>query len=313
MAKANEVYTKATDKIIEALEQGIVPWSKPWRDVNQAHAGKPHNPFSSTVYQGGNAFVLAFYGALAGYTHQAYGTFKQIKDAGLKLRKGATADYVVFYAPLYESKNEAAARLGTDVKNVTKQDRKQKGVYPKTWAVFNLSQHIEWSSDAERHHWLGDDFEAGSVDIPAFNDIMTAWGNELQINIAPSNMAFYSPSQDFINLPDPAQFDDPDEFVEVALHELAHATGHESRLNRHKGSACGSSEYAFEELVAEVASAATMTTLGIEPDYTNKAAYIDGWLKAFKGKDGRKKLYRSFTQAFAAADMILEVGGCEGC
>jgi len=115
--------------------------------------------------------------------------------------------------------------------------------------------------------------------------------------------AFYSPSTDHIQLPPERAFRGPTEYFTTALHELAHSTGHKSRLNRDLTARFGSAAYAMEELRAEIASAYIASELGLPPDIPQHASYIASWIKPLK--DDKREIFRAAADAQRIADMVL--------
>ena len=120
--------------------------------------------------------------------------------------------------------------------------------------------------------------------------------------------AYYAPARDYVNLPRPETFDTPENYYAVAFHELTHATGHESRLNRAgvAGSELpvfGSGDYSREELVAEMSSAYLCAEAGIESTLSNSAAYLKGWLEVLRGDT--RMIMTAASAAQGAADFIL--------
>ena len=115
--------------------------------------------------------------------------------------------------------------------------------------------------------------------------------------------AFYSLSTDHIQLPPEHAFCGPTEFAVTALHELAHATGHPSRLNRDMKVRYGSAAYAMEELRAEISSAYVASELGLPPSIPNHASYIASWIRALK--DDKREIFRAAADARRITDMVL--------
>ena len=128
--------------------------------------------------------------------------------------------------------------------------------------------------------------------------------------------AYYAPARDYVNLPRPETFDTPENYYAVAFHELTHATGHESRLNRPGVSgntlaAFGSGDYSREELVAEMSSAYLCAEAGIESTLSNSAAYLKGWLEVLRGDT--RMIVTAASAAQRAADFVLGQNVEERC
>ena len=137
--------------------------------------------------------------------------------------------------------------------------------------------------------------------------IQLAMPNRPQVNIIQSGRAFYSPSRDSVTVPELSQYAKPEEFYSTLFHELAHATGHKSRLNRDGIThfcSFGSTDYSKEELVAEMTAAFLCGHCGIDnATIANSAAYLQGWIKALKGD--KKLAVMAGAQAQKAANYIL--------
>jgi len=182
-------------------------------------------------------------------------------------------------------------------------------LYARHSVVFNVAQ----CRGLERY------LEANPLEIPQRSEVQLDQALEgvvsgmkttgLQVRFEDQNRAFYRPSADLIVMPKPGQFPDAREFRSTLLHELGHATGHESRLNREgitSSDGFGKEKYAREELVAELTSAFMSAETGIERVDDQHAAYIGHWLTALKGKEGKHILFEAARDADKATDYLLE-------
>ena len=279
-----DAYQVITDRIIGLLDKGIVPWQKPWTS-GQSH---PQNLISRKPYRGVNVFLLH----AMSYESPYWLTYKQALAVGGNVRKREKACPVVFWKWL-------------DVEDTA--DNAHKRVpFLRYYSVFNAAQcegieaHLPKPEESKREH----------SPIEAGERIVSAMQRRPEIKHG-LDRAFYSPSGDFIGMPSPERFRSGEEYYSVLFHELTHATGHESRLNR-KGvagtegdwSAFGSTPYAKEELVAEMGAAFLCGHAGIvERTLENSAAYVQGWLSRLK--DDPKLVVQAAAQAQKAADFIL--------
>ena len=286
--KKFDVYEMVTDRILEALENGTVPWRKPWRGGTAA--GSPVNLKSKKAYRGINVFVLH----LQGFSSRYWATFKQAKDLGGKVRKGSKGTPVVFWKWIDKKGKD-------DDGNEIVLDR-----YPilRYYTVFNLDQ-IDGIDDPDAK--AADDTPAKFNPIEAAEKIVDEMPNRPEITHNEPR-AYYRPSTDTVNMPKPELFDVPAEYYSTIFHELTHSTGHESRLNRDgitKLAAFGDDNYSQEELVAEMGAAFLCGHAGIENEtIDNSAAYIDGWRK--KLSTDKKLVVYAAAQAQKAADYILD-------
>jgi antirestriction protein ArdC len=281
----SEVYSIITERIIALLEQGTVPWQKPWNGGEQA----PQNLVTRKPYRGVNVFLLN----AAHYASPFWLTFKQAQELGGHVRKGEKAFPVVFWKWL-EVENDNGS--------------KERVPFLRYYSVFNVAQcegiegHVPSSSETKREHAPAEAAECIVQGMPKRPEIKLG-----------QSQAFYSPGTDFVGMPDPDQFRSSEDYYSVLFHELTHSTGHESRLNR-KGvagsdgqwSAFGSGSYAKEELVAEMGAAFLCGQAGIvERTIDNSAAYLASWLARLK--DDPKLVVQAAAQAQKAADFILSV------
>ena len=268
-----DAYQMVTDRICEMLEQGFIPWDKPWAMANScAWSGNSGNPYSLL-----NQFFLADpkkkykdWEELMEDISGEWVTFKQAIDRGGNVRKGEEGRKVVFF------------RM---VPNKDEDGNKTEKMHPVlTWyTVFKISQcegiEQKFHKDAGQLYDFNPDQTADEV---ASNYIFR---EGITFRTVKSDRAYYNPTEDKVTLPLPEQFKNNGEYYSTLFHELTHSTGHPNRLNRIvKTAAFGDEDYSAEELVAEIGSASIMATLGIENDKTfrNSAAYVQNWLKALR-------------------------------
>ena len=290
---SKDPYQIVTDAIIAKLEEGVVPWHKPWN----AGVGFPRN-IDGQFYRGINILLLG----TQDYADPRWGTFKAIQAKNGKVRKGEKGTLVVFWKQL-ESKTEVDA----------------KGNPKKFWMlryyyVFNVLQAdfekplpiIE--TDALNYH-EDEDWQdaADAITAPYF-----------EAEGAPSlhhghTAASYSPSQDVVNMPDAERFESLDAYYWTLYHELTHSTGHEKRLNRSDLTSTeakfGTDPYAREELVAEIGAAMLGTFAGLPDRTPQSAAYIAAWLTRLR--DDKKLVVSAAARAQKAVECIMGTDASE--
>jgi antirestriction protein ArdC len=268
-----DVYKIITDRILEALEAGTCPWRKSWVGV-----GMPRSMSTGKPYRGVNIFILGF----QPYSSAYWLTFNQCKKMGGMVKKGEKGTPVVFWKFLRKTQDD-----GT-VKQIP---------FLRYYTVFNVEQceGIDAPDAPERTH----------TPLEAAEAIIGGMPKRPEINHG-GDRAAYCPSLDTIRLPKPEQFETAEAYYTTAFHELAHSTGHDSRLSRDlvafsmdKGS------YSREELIAEMTAAFLSGEAGID-DTTldNSAAYIASWRKALS--DDPKLIIQAAGKAQKAADYILD-------
>ena len=255
------VYEMVTERIIVQLEQGIIPWEKPWSGIRSG----AYNRISKKSYSLINQMMLLHKGE--------YATFKQWQQLGGTVRRGEKSEIVVFWK--IQTVEEESENGTKTTKNIP---------LLRYYNVFHISQvdGVEpLSKDALKEIEPIEEAEKILADYITREHITL-------INKA-SNKAYYSPTNDLIHLPLIEQFRDASEYYSTAFHEATHSTMKESRCNRmedRKGKlvAFGSDEYSKEELVAEIGSANIMNILGIETkkSFRNSSAYIQNWLSVLR-------------------------------
>ena len=280
------VYDIITDRVIAALEAGVVPWRKPWASSS---AGMPRNLKSGTCYRGINIFILA----AAGFGSPYWVTFNQAKALGGSVRKGAKGTPVVFWKWL--EKDQIDPESGEKVT-----DR-----FPmlRYYTVFNVEQCDGLTvptTDAVPA-------PADTTDVRAAAAIVASMPQRPAIEHG-GDRASYSPMRDAIRMPVADVFTSQASYFGTLFHEMVHSTGHESRLGRPGITdpiVFGSESYSREELVAEMGAAFLAARAGISDDaqLANSAAYVQGWLTSLK--NDRKLVVTAAAQAQKAADFIL--------
>ena len=275
------VYEIVTNRIMELLEEGTVPWKKPWRSSEG-----PRNLISKKPYRGINSFLLN----CSPYESDYYLTYNQAVQKGGQVRKGERSTVVIFWKWIN------TVREDDEPSNESKIIKRPLLRY---YRVFNLEQvdGIEPPKEPE-------------IKNP-FTPIETAEQIVSNMPLRPSiryegSRAVYSPMLDAVTLPPKEAFTSSEEVYSTLFHELAHSTGHASRVGR-KGvtepTYFGSHDYSQEELVAELSASMLCGVAGVETTIENSAAYIQGWLSVLK-KD-KKLLVLAAAQGQKAADYIL--------
>ena len=254
---AFDIYAVVTDRIIQQMEQGILPWAKPWGGIiGGAYSGTTGKPYSLL-----NQMLLNKPGA--------YYTFNQVQKLGGSVRKGEKSQMVVFWKQI--PVKEQNSQTGEIEENLIPMLR--------YYNVFHIDQCEGICAVTAVQEEPHSDEDADSI-IRAYLD---RTGVKLIHRIG--DEAYYSPSRGCVVLPLPEQFKSMEERYSTAFHELAHSTGHQSRLDRLRATArFGSESYSKEELVAEITATALMNYTGLETKGTfrNSAAYIQNWLSALR-------------------------------
>ena len=268
------VYEEVTQSIIEQLEQGAIPWHKPW--VADSSADK--NVLTQKPYQGVNRLILGMSSMAQGFTVPAWASYKQWESLGGYVKKGEKGTRIVFYSPVSKTNKQTGENENYSVL--------------KAYWVFNASQ-VDGIEIVQTEPVAGE-FTANELAEQRIvkTGAMISHG---------SDAAFYMPSQDRIQLPNKSAFDSEASYYATAFHELTHWTGSESRLDRNLKGKFGNPQYAFEELVAEMGAAFLCQDYGIKGELRH-AGYIQSWLKALK--DDSKAVFKAAAYAQKAATFI---------
>ena len=260
------VYQKVTERIIEQMRQGIIPWNKPWRgDSSAAINYVTRRPYSLI-----NQMLLGDAGE--------YMSFRQATEAGGTIKRGAKGRMVVFYKRLSVSRQTEDEETG----EVTESSR----VIPllRYYYVFHIDDIEGVESRIETHP-----VEVPDPDAEAERIVMDyVWENKpLKLSVRKSDRAYYSPALDEVVVPQIGQYQSAAEYYSTMFHELVHSTGAGSRLNRDMSGGFGSEKYSREELVAEMGAAMLLGQIGLETEGTfrNSVAYLQSWIEALRNDD----------------------------
>ena len=278
-----DVYAIITDKIIAQLENGTVPWQKPWTT-----GGLPRNLISGKCYRGINIMLLGW----NEYEDNRFLTFKQITDIGAKVKKGEKGHMVVFW-------NVVEKEQRTQENPVQNCDSKK--IILRYYIVFNISQ-----CEQVPEKYLPQ-IERETTEIPSCENVVK------NMPLCPvikhkEQRAYYHPKDDYVNMPKKKSFNSDNAYYSTLFHELVHSTGNEKRLNRQSvvnNSKFGDETYSLEELVAEIGTCYLQSLTGITSEFVQSSAYIQGWLS--KLKNDKRFIFIASNQAQKAIDFILNL------
>ena len=287
------LYDEVTAKIIGQLEEGRFPWVQPWASSHAAMTDGalapclPRNALTARSYSGVNILILWSAAIESGYPSQGWLTFKQARDAGGNVRKGEQGTTVVYADRFTPEAEKAKAReTGEDARTVA---------FLKRFTVFNVAQ-----CEGLRPGLAAEPAPLPERQIvPIAEEVIAASGVDFRIG---GDKAFYMPSLDIVQVPQQPAFHEQVNYYRTCLHELTHATGHPSRLDRNLKNSFGSKDYAREELIAEMGSAFLCASLGIVPTVRH-ADYIGAWLEVLR--EDNRAVFRAAGAASKAADWLL--------
>ncbi|AOZ94926.1 ArdC family protein [Paenibacillus crassostreae] len=268
-----KIYEMVTKRILEMLDAGVIPWRRPW-SVNGAVNWKTQKP-----YRGINTLLL-----MPG----EYATFKQIAEAGGKVKKGATSHIVVFWKWLEKENKDS--------------NEKEKVPLLRFYRVFDIKTQCEGLESKRQDETFEHD---PIVDAEA---IQTGYTDAPPISFL-SGRAYYMPASDHISIPPLQDYPKAEEYYSTLFHEMVHSTGHRSRLNRpgiEEFAAFGDENYSKEELIAEIGAAMLCASCGIDNStIENSAAYIGSWHRKLKSEPSL--IIQAAGKAQRAVDYILNV------
>jgi antirestriction protein ArdC len=310
--KTEEYRQEFTKKIISLMEQGEAFWQQPWKSPDTC---LPYNAKTGNRYNGVNIAYLMVSSIKQGFSDPRWMTYKQAQEEGYQVKQGEHGTRIEFYTEYDPSKTKKGSEAidrriqemmasGLSRDEIDKALEDQKILIVKTYTVFNASQiegiepletNISGSEKEFRYHERAE-------------SIMDNCGVPIRYGMPG---AAYNKSQDIIKMPNREWFKTPEHFYATVLHEIAHSTGHPSRMNRDDlGHPFGSPEYAMEELRAEMASAFVfqeiempLSSEDMEGYVKDHAAYTQHWLG--KLKEDYKEFYSAVRDATKIADYTL--------
>lgn len=272
-------YDRVANQILAALDEGVIPWQQPW--------ASPEGQLSLSTgkaYRGINPFLLGVTAMSRGYENPYWLTYKQAQQRGGQVRKGEKATTIMFW------KRVVAEEDGED----------RSFMVAKTFSVFNAEQ----CDNVATPEWQ----RTGRLDfrpIEKAETIVANMPNAPKIHDGGS-AAYYRPGTDSVHMPDRDRFVSADSYYQTLFHELGHATGHKSRLNREGVTGTvkfGSGQYGREELIAEFSAAFVGNVAGLDLTTIDRSAgYIESWKKTIRATP--KMVVQAASKAQAAADYI---------
>lgn len=287
-----DLYTEISNRIIEQLDAGIIPWRKPWAGTRAgaiSHAtGRPYSLINQLLLDRPGEYL----------------TFNQIQQEGGRIKKGSKARIVVFWKKYLRERKDANGAPVLDDEGKPKLEALPVLRY---FQVF----HID---DTEGITAKFSDASAAAPDpVEVAENTLHDYVRRENIHLEQliSDEAYYSPLRDLIHLPIIEQFDSAAEYYSTAFHEATHSTGHMKRLHRFTpdmaAAAFGSESYSKEELVAEIGAASILHILGMETpqSFKNSAAYVQSWLRALK--NDKRLIISAAARAEKAVNLILDI------
>lgn len=299
--KANKTRELLKKQYLDALEEGEIPWERGWG------VSRLYNGSSNHTYKGVNKLLLQYLCSERGYMDPRFYTFNQVKDMGLHLDETAKGNGIpIEFWSLYDRENKKTITMEEyeKIKEDDPEHAEKIRWMVRNYYVFNAI-HVKGLEPLQEQK--KETFDNSRLKLFTENlirnmnvDYREPVGNE---------RAYYNSAKDRVVLPPLDSFRSEEDYYAVKLHELAHATGHESRLNRSLGNTFGSISYAKEELRAEIASSFVNSGLGLISNAVmqNHKAYIQSWIKIIKDKES--ELFSAISDAEKIADYMEKIGG----
>ncbi len=294
--RLRDYHADFADKIIEQIKEQRAPFQKPWKPGERS---LPENLRTGERYRGGNSLRLSVEAQLRGYTDTRWGTYRQIAADGGHVKRGEKGTKILFFSrqKVVRAKDEQGQPKQTPDGEPVYTRVETNRSYAKVYTVFNAEQtdglpprapaspEPEWKAHEQAEAII----DASGVDV----------------RHQAGDRAYYNVRTDQVVLPEPGQFPSAGNYYQTALHELGHATGHPSRLNRDTlGKKFGSPDYAREELRAEIAAMMTGEKIGLGHEPQNGADYIAGWVKALE--DDPREIHRAAADAEKISTYLIE-------
>lgn len=286
-----DVYTRVTNKIVEAIEAGSQDgrWEMPW-NVPEG-MGYPINGVTGDAYRGVNILTLWVESQLRGYSDPNWATYIQWQSVGKQVRKGEKAAIGVVWKP-WEPKD------GQEQPVDAEEGENRRRMFGRAFALFNASQIEGYEPPVIPE-------VPEQPRIESAESFFASLGADIRHG---GGRAFYQPAKDYIQMPPFAAFRDPIAYYATLAHEATHWSGAEARLARDLKGRFGDESYAAEELVAELGAAFLSASLGLTPEpRPDHAIYVQSWLKVLK--NDTRAIFTASSLAQKAADYMHSLQG----
>ena len=274
--KTADLYESVTRGIVTQLEQGVAPWTKPWKN-GKTTGIMPTNAATGRPYNGINIPILWAAADALGYPVSGWMTFKQAQALGATVRQGEKGHHVVFTKKLRFKEPES--------------EEERQIAMLRCYVVFNVAQ-IDGLKDEVAEELPP---EQRQENVEAF---IAATNADIRLG---GNRACYVPALDFVSVPLKSQFNSLENFFATTLHEVSHWSGHKTRLDRDLAGRFGNHAYAAEELIAELSAAFLCAHLGIVGELRH-AEYIGNWITLLK--EDNRAVFTAASKASQASDFL---------
>lgn len=285
----SDVYSRITGRIVELLEQGVRPWTQPWKGGHAAGPVSRPLRHNGQRYSGINVLMLWIEAEQRSFESPIWMTYKQAQELGGQVKKGEKGTPVVYASSFKKSEaNDAGEEIERDIH------------FLKEYWVFNVEQ----VADLPGHFYAQRGAEPACAKLERLAQAESFFAATKADIRHGGGSAFYQPAADFVQMPHLESFKDVESYYGTLAHELTHWTKHATRLNRDFGKKIkGDEGYAMEELVAELGASFLAAELGIEIEpREDHAAYIAAWLKALK--NDKEFIFSAASHASKAVEFL---------
>lgn len=294
--ESRNVYQMVTDRVIEQMQQGIIPWQKPWTGAGLLEGGAI-NYVSRKPYSLLNQFLLGRDGEWL--------TFKQIQERKGRIKRGVKAHFVVFYQM---NVKQETVKVKNEQGEIEERIKEKSVPVLRYYNVFHIDECEGIESKVQQ---VEQQPENQLQPVERVEQVINSYVERENLkfnNQSISGDAYYSPMRDEVVVPKLSQYQIAEEYYSTTFHELTHSTMKEGRCNRRQDGAIaafGGEDYSREELVAELGSAMLCKQVGIdcEKAFKNSVAYIQSWMKALKNDN--KAIVWAAARAEKAAKYIM--------
>ena len=287
---ANKVYDIITDRIMEQLNKGVIPWKKPW-----SAGGMPRNGISQNEYNGINPMLLS----CTGFYNPNWFSFNQARQAGGSVKHDQKGTPIIFW-----KKSQYATPDGEQAPQEGEKKKSNSYLILRYYTVFNYEQ----CENMPEKYAVKHQEPKNSESCINATRIMKEYAEREKMPILHHEQrAYYSPALDIVNMPAYDSFKDAISYYKTGFHELIHSTGHEKRLNRLDKHACfGNEVYSKEELTAEMGASflSGHAEIYTEDQHQESASYIASWLRVLH--DDKTMVIKAAAAAQRASDYILK-------
>lgn len=295
------------DKFIERILENLDKVKESdWEMYTNLEAVYPVNLFSNKAYKGFNVMALFLDTMMNKFTSSRYATFNSIAKAGGKLKKGAKGCVIEFFQFIYKNKETGKIIPLEIVKQMTSAQLENILKIPciKNYVVFN-SEFIENIEELNLDIVSEEPTENEIFEIENCENFISKIivNGNLDLRFGMREVAFYSPSRDFVQLPKKEFFISTPKYYSTLFHEVIHWTGHESRLKREMKGHADKESYSFEELIAEMGAMLCSLQFGIFEEFVNSVRYLKGWANA-NSQEKEIAIRKAFTESKRAKKFL---------